>query len=213
MSKNEVFWGVNSIRAFFGSLNGRISFLRSKYSKRLSDALFPLSAGFTIIELITVIGILGILGAVLFAIVNPLEQFNKASDSRRKSDLGQIQKSLESYYLDHGRYPYRCVATVNGRSLSQISKAATCQAAEVVTWGEDFRPYMDVLPVDQKTAKSYGYWTDATGQSYVLFASLDRGSKDPQACNAGAACARASTNSINCGGVCNYGVSSPNISP
>ena len=149
----------------------------------------------------------------MLAIVNPLEQFNKAADSRRKADLGQIQKALESYYQDHGRYPYMYK---NG-NVSQISTTGTTQggtSAGVVAWGSDFRPYMDVLPIDQKKAKSYGYWSDpATGQEYALYASLDRGGKDPQACNHGNICTNASVHAIVCGGVCNYGVSSPNIAP
>jgi prepilin-type N-terminal cleavage/methylation domain-containing protein len=172
--------------------------------------------GFTIIELITVIGVLGILGSILLAIVNPLEQFNKAADSRRKADLAQIQKALESYYQDHGRYPYM-YKDVNNGNVSQISKTGTPQgdgtSTGVVPWGSDFRPYMDVLPIEQKKAKKYGYWVDPTGQSYALYASLDRGGKDPQACKKGDPCTNALTNSIVCGGTCNYGVSSPNIAP
>lgn len=83
MSKNEVFWGVNSLRSILGCLNGYISLLRPRNSQSISRPLLPLRQkqnGFTIIELITVIGVLGILGSILLAIVNPLEQFNKAAD-------------------------------------------------------------------------------------------------------------------------------------
>ncbi len=147
------------------------------------------------------------------AVVNPLEQFNKAADTRRKSDLAQIQKALEVYYQDYGRYPYRCTTTINNIQVSQISKSATCNATNIITWGEDFRPYIDILPIEQKRAKTYGYYVDSTGQSYALYASLDRGSKDPQSCSQGVACTNAAANNIRCGGICNYGVSSPNIAP
>ena len=33
------------------------------------------------------------------------EQFKKADDTKRKSDLAQIQRALEAYYQDFGMYP------------------------------------------------------------------------------------------------------------
>lgn len=151
---------------------------------------------------------LAILTSVLLAVVNPLEQFNKSADTRRKADLAQIQRGLEIYYQDFGRYP---TMSSPGANANKICKDPSC--AEIIDWGQDFRPYMDVLPIEQNGAKNYAYWSDTTGQSYALYASLDRGGKDPQACNSGNACTNAVANNINCGGVCNYGVSSPNIAP
>lgn len=142
----------------------------------------------------------------MIAVINPIEQFKKAQDSKRKSDLAQIQRALEVYYQDYHRYPY----TVE----SKISKDGTTNG--IVNWGEDFRPYMDVLPIDPSSSKSYAYWTDITGQSYALYTALDRGSKDPQACNGGSACTNAAANSLVCGGTnvaCTYGVTSSNIAP
>ncbi len=143
--------------------------------------------------------------------VNPLEQFNKSADTRRKADLAQIQRALEVYYSDNGRYPY---SYQNQMTTTGDPQTGAGTSDGVIAWGSDFRPYMDVLPIEQKTAKNYAYWADSTGQSYAIFASLDRGSDDPQACNEDETpCTRASDNSITCGGVCNFGVSSANISP
>src|SRR5579872_2213577 len=61
--------------------------------------------GFTLIELVISIGILAILAVFALAALNPLQQFAKARDGQRKSDLGQIQRMLEQYYQDHGNYP------------------------------------------------------------------------------------------------------------
>ncbi len=144
------------------------------------------------------------MASAVIAVVNPLDQFNKSLDSRRKGDLAQVQRALEVYYQDNHRYPavYQSKLSTDGTN------------GGVVNWGADWRPYMDVLPTDPKATRSYGYWTDSTGQSYALYASLDRGSKDPQACNGGAVCSNASANNVSCGGaICNYGVSSPNIAP
>lgn len=170
--------------------------------------------GFTLIELITVIGVLGVLSAIILAVVNPLEQFNKSQDSKRKQDLAQVQRALEVYYNDFHRYP----PVYQGSNINEISTDGTSNTA--IAWGHSWSPYMDVLPIDPKTAKNYAYWSDSTGQSYAIYASLDRGSHDPQVCNNGNACQ--STIGTGIGGTditcginvpCNYGVTSPNISP
>lgn len=134
-------------------------------------------------------------------VVNPFEQVNKGLDTRRKSDLAQIQRALEVYYQDFDRYP--------PSFENKISADGTANTD--VVWGSTWSPYMDVVPADPKSNKNYAYWVDSTGQQYALYASLDRGAKDTQACNGGAACANST--GITCGGICNYGVTSPNISP
>lgn len=164
------------------------------------------SNGFTLIELITAIGVLAILVSAVLAAVNPLEQFHKAQDSKRKSDLAQIQRALEGYYQDYHRYPYSI--------QSKISTDNTTNG--IVQWGSTWSPYMDVLPIEPSNSKEYAYWSDSTGQSYALYAALDRGGKDPQACNSGNPCNNATANGLLCGGTtvsCTYGVTSPNISP
>ena len=148
--------------------------------------------GFTLVELLTVVGILGILAAAAITVLNPLEQFKKANDSQRKSNLSQIQKAMETYYQDNNRYPAS------------------------LTWGSDWAPYMNVIPEDPKPNYTYVYWASADRQTYYIYASLERGSKDPQACNGGGSCVSLSPNGISataCGGTCNYGVSTPNVSP
>ncbi len=138
------------------------------------------------------------MASVVIAVLDPLEQFKKSSDARRKSDLAQVQRALEVYYNDFNEYP----GSFNGK----ISTDSTANG--VVDWGQTWKPYMDVLPTDPKRNYSYGYYS--TGQSYALYASLERGTRDPQVCDV-----QPCTNStgISCGGECNYGVSSPNISP
>lgn len=158
------------------------------------------------IELITAIGVLAVLSTTVLVALDPLEQFKKSADSRRKSDLAQIQRALEIYYQDFGEYPYSV--------QSKISTSAL--ASDIVDWGEAWSPYIDVLPVDPSGNKRYVYWSDTTRQSYALYASLDREGKDPQACNDGNACTNALANGLLCGGTntpCTYGATSPNIAP
>ncbi len=77
--------------------------------------------GFTLIELLVVVAIIGILSSVVLASLNSARE--KARDTRRKSDLKQIQNALELYYSNCGTYivapgctgtPYYGYSDVNG---------------------------------------------------------------------------------------------------
>lgn len=158
-------------------------------------------------------GILSTLAIGAIVALNPLAQFQKASDVRRKSDLSQIQKALESYYQDNGKYPdsslsYRITVPVAGGGTTTID------------WGQQWSPYMNPLPKDPTASKNYVYYSIG-GQSYYLYASLDRGAEDPQSCpnlkNYNWECKNVPAPTL-CGptgaGIkCNYGVSTPNVSP
>jgi type II secretion system protein G len=166
--------------------------------------------GFTLVELIIVVGVIAILAAGTIAVLNPFTQFQKADDSRRKSDLSQIQKGLEVYYQDLGRYPQNATQC-NYEVLGNNSDGNDC-----IEWGKSWQPYMNVVPKDPKEANSYVYFVTTDGQAYFLYANLSRGTVDKQSCNNGDACNSLSSNNIPvtaCGGTCNYGISSPNVSP
>ena len=57
---------------------------------------------FTLIELLVVIAIIGLLSTVVLISLQGVRA--KARDARRISDLKSIQKALEMYYNDHGKY-------------------------------------------------------------------------------------------------------------
>ena len=78
---------------------------------------------------------------------------------------------------------------------------------------------MNLVPKDPNSSHRYVYYAPSDGQSYYIYANLERGSRDPQTCGGnGSACSSLSTNNIPssaCGSgvLCNYGVSSPNVTP
>lgn len=59
--------------------------------------------GFTLIELMVVIAIIGILSGVIIASLGSSRA--RARDGKRVSDIGQIQLALELYRESNGRYP------------------------------------------------------------------------------------------------------------
>lgn len=167
-------------------------------------------AGFTLIELLLVVAILGILAVSVLLTLNPFAQLQKGNDAKRKADLSQIQKALEIYYQDYGEYPdmsnYQLNPVTSAPGFIPISRTQK-------NWGSSWQPYMNVIPKDPVPSKNYVYYT-SDRQSYYLYASLDRGGKDPQACKSdGTACANLSIGATCGSGICNFGLSSPDKTP
>ena len=59
--------------------------------------------GFTLLELLVVIGIIGLLASVI--VVNLTAARKKARDTKRIADVRNIQTAAESYYAKNGFYP------------------------------------------------------------------------------------------------------------
>lgn len=59
--------------------------------------------GFTIIELLVVVAVIGMLSSVVLALLSDARL--DARDKRRIADLQQIQKALELYHVDHATFP------------------------------------------------------------------------------------------------------------
>jgi type II secretion system protein G len=164
--------------------------------------------GFTLIEMIVVLALISVIATVVLGAVNPIGQLQKSNDAHRKADLESLQHALELYYQDKNTYP-------PSSANFQIMSGAT-----TVTWGSAWQPYMATLPKDPAMGDSYVYYSPPTaaGQTYYLYANLQRGVKDQQSCNNGAACksigsAPGFPGANACGGTCNYGASSSNVSP
>ena len=159
-----------------------------------------INTGFTLVELVIVTAVLSILSAAALTMLNPNAQFQKANDARRKSDLSQIQRALESYYQDHGSYP-----------ASSSNKISDPQSGGTIIWGSPWGNYMNMLPQDpQSPAASYAYSVNSDGQGYRLYATLSR-TNDSQACNHGLACPHAPSGA--CIKTCLYAATSPNEVP
>lgn len=81
--------------------------------------------GFTIVELLIVIVIIGILAALVFVQFNNSQK--KARDAERKSDLRQLAGKLAEYNAEKGSYPAAQTNVTNlcGSVLTGVP-AATC---------------------------------------------------------------------------------------
>ena len=164
-----------------------------------------LPEGFTLIELLVVIPILGILATGLMVMINPLARIQQAQDAQRINDLNELQHALQLYYQDYGHYPY----SNNGQICPQIG---TC-----LTWNppQSWSPYIQQLPADP-AGLSYYYVTDPNATYYRLYAHIEQYRMDEHTCTAYSETQCSNAGSAVCGPgttSCNYGVSSPNVSP
>lgn len=165
--------------------------------------------GFSLVQLIIVFCFMGILIIFAFKVFDPVNMFKKLNDDTRKSDLVRIQGALERYYKSHGRYP-------KNSNMSPLYRIVRLDGV-IADWGQQWIPYMNVLPKDPASQNNYIYFSVTNGQAYYLYANLIRGAKDAKTCKKdGSVCESALINGIPanaCGGICNYAVSSLNVSP
>jgi general secretion pathway protein G len=59
--------------------------------------------GFTLVELLVVVAILGILSSI--AVANLANALDKGKQKRSMSDLHSIAEAIEAYHIDHAAYP------------------------------------------------------------------------------------------------------------
>ena len=62
--------------------------------------------GFTMIELLIVIAVLGILAVAVLASINPIEQINRGRDTGSRSDAEQLISAVDRFYAAKGFYPW-----------------------------------------------------------------------------------------------------------
>lgn len=76
--------------------------------------------GFTMIELLIVIAVLGILAVAVLASINPIEQINRGRDTGSRSDSEQLISAIDRYYAAKGYYPWM----TNGASTNTTTDAS-----------------------------------------------------------------------------------------
>jgi prepilin-type N-terminal cleavage/methylation domain-containing protein len=189
--------------------------------------VLKLNRGFTLVELLVVIGVLSIVITGITMVIDPISQLQKSRDSKRKSELSQLQKTLEAFANDTGKFPASSSTTPCPDSKSVTRTYSLYPNNVCVGWGSQWTAYNTRAPIDPNSttvagSSTYAYWASSDGQSYAIYASLERGEKDPQACNpdnntsTNDACSNAinvGVNGCGTGKICNFGVSSSNISP
>ena len=99
--------------------------------------------GFTLIELLVVIAIIGVLSSIVVVVLNNVRE--KARDTQRIRDIGEISKALLFYAMDHGdSYPILYVCDYNTTEWNSFHSTY-------------LSPYIKVLPRDPLKKSNVGY--------------------------------------------------------
>ena len=118
--------------------------------------------GFTLIELLVVIAIIAVLSTLSIVSLGNARQ--KSRDTRRVSDIRQIQTALEMYALNRtdGLYPIASSANIGGLCLDDTGLVSTCAGAV----------FMKKIPSNPSpNGTDYIYSSD--GMSYTLTYQLE----------------------------------------
>jgi prepilin-type N-terminal cleavage/methylation domain-containing protein len=67
--------------------------------------------GFTLMELLIVIGVLGILAAGVMAAIDPFEQLKKARDATNRNAAVELLNGFQRYYATHEDFPWNQTGT------------------------------------------------------------------------------------------------------
>jgi prepilin-type N-terminal cleavage/methylation domain-containing protein len=137
------------------------------------------NTGFSLIELLVVISVIGVLAGVL--IINLVGVRGRASDSNIKSDFKNLQTALRLYYNDYQQYPLGSGGALMGCGADGTS---SCSAGGAFTAGGSSTVYMGELP------ESFAYYSDG-GDGFLLIAPLENTS-DEQIAESQARCNPAS---------------------
>lgn len=146
--------------------------------------------GFSLIELLVVISIIGLLSSLAVVSLNGARQ--KARDAVRKADMAQLRTALNMYYDDHPTTGY---PVCNAKDTDPNAERVICYSGDgVVTAGNGLslqealidnaqKPYIGSLPKDPINPTNsltvnltYFLGYDApTAQEYKIFCNLESG--------------------------------------
>jgi len=129
--------------------------LMKKYSI-LNTQNSKLNKGFTLIEILIVVAIIGILASIILVGLGSFRA--RGRDARRIADLREVQNALELYYTKNQHYP----SLTGGDSWASLTNTLVNAGIGVSSVSNDPLP-----------GRTYRYGVSSDLQNYVLAATLE----------------------------------------
>jgi prepilin-type N-terminal cleavage/methylation domain-containing protein len=116
-------------------------------------------SGFTLLEILLVVGIIAILAGIVIVAINPSRQLATARDTERRSDLKQINNALLQYYIDNQKFPTSVVSDTLAEICNSGSGDGDYCPDETIDLSVLVPKYLSAIPTDPKgsTATTTGY--------------------------------------------------------
>lgn len=172
----------------------------------------PKTPGFTLVELLVVMAILGILVTLVAGGFRSAQL--RGRDAQRKSDLKQISHSLELFYSDYGKYPSDSTGAISACPYDPVAGGGT-----VCNWGsseftDGKTTYFKAVPKDPNSSQKYFYRlvSGSANKKFQIFARLEN-TQDPACLGGNCANPTVPVPAGACGGNCNFAVTSANTIP
>lgn len=115
---------------------------------------------FTLIEILTVLGIIALLMIMVLVAINPAEVQRKTRDQKRMKDLQTLQATIEQYLGTFTTPPSICGNASTVTCLSSIVSASNsqpCQPGGSNWLGFDACPYVSSVPSDPRNNTTITY--------------------------------------------------------
>jgi prepilin-type N-terminal cleavage/methylation domain-containing protein len=116
--------------------------------------------GFTLLEILLVVGIIALLAGIVIVAINPARQLASVRNAERKSDIKQIDSAITQYYIDNFRYPTGITSTLKGicdTGSTPSPSGVTC--TNLVDLSVLVPDYITAIPTDPtSTTTNTGYY-------------------------------------------------------
>lgn len=150
------------------------------------------NGGFTLVELLIVIGLLGAIALIVISAINPIEQSNRARDTRFKADGGQLISALDRYFTGGSAFPWMNVDTTieNDDSYGFVSASdqgvgvcgATCATDGLLLTSNELKSEFKSRDFIKATVASKQLWigkaVGANSSVYACFVPLSNSVRD-----------------------------------
>lgn len=146
-----------------------------------------------------VIGLLGAIALIVISAINPIEQSNRARDTKYKADASQLVSAIERYYTQKSEFPWQTTGTAASADVafSYVSATgadvgicgATCAADGLLLTNDELKSEFrsrDFVKNSPATIKQImvGKATGASSSIYACFTPLSKSVRD-KACTDG----------------------------